>query len=304
MKKILSIIAFSIIIILSGCSNYDYDQEKLNVVTTTTMIADLVNQVGGDKVKVTPLMGIGVDPHLYTPKAKDTTALLRSDFIVYNGLHLEGKMVDVLGKLSKDKPVLELGNNVILKGHTIKDDNNNYDPHLWFDVRNWIISTNSVLEKLIELDEDNKDYYINRSELYIDKLNDLHDWILNEIETNLLEDERILITAHDAFSYFGKAYGFKVSSIQGISTVTEASIKDINNLIDLIVETQTKSIFIESSVSNYTILQVINGVKAKGFLVSLGEPLFSDSLGDGIYSEYIEAFKYNVTTIIKGLKGE
>src|SRR5690554_1034559 len=171
MKKISIIISLILVIFITSCSNYYYDQEKLNIVTTTTMLEDLANQIGKDKVSVTALMGVGVDPHLYTPKAKDTEALLKSDFVIYNGLHLEGKMVDVLDKLGSSKPVLNIGNDVLLKG-TVLSDKTGYDPHIWFDVNNWIIAANSLKDKLIELDSINKDFYELNANNYINKLND------------------------------------------------------------------------------------------------------------------------------------
>lgn len=292
-------------LILSSCNVYEYVEGKVNVVATTTMLGDLVNQLGGDKVNVTTLMGVGIDPHLYNPKAKDTTALLGSDLIVYNGFHLEGKMVDILDGLKTKKAVLDVSEAIEIEGYTLyQEESNIIDPHIWFDVRNWMVAANSLKNMLISLDEFNSEYYQMQYVNYFNQLNSLHQWILDSIEENLTDDQRVLVTAHDAFGYFGQAYRFEVAAIQGISTATEASIKDINDLIDLIIEKNVKAIFIESSVAAFTIEQVLNGAKARGHDVVIGKSLYSDSLGDGIYGTYIEAMRYNVTAIIEGLKGE
>lgn len=306
MKKTIQILYIILsLFLITSCSSYNYVEGKVNIVATTTMLGDLAHQIGGEKVAVTTLMGIGVDPHLYAPKAKDTAALLGSDFIVYNGLHLEGKMVDILDGLKSKKPVVEIGEHIIEKGFIYEDEEYDdvHDPHIWFDVRNWIVAAEALGEKLIEVDEENASYYEERMGNYIAELNELHQWIIEETQTKLTPQQRVLVTAHDAFQYFGKAYDFEVAAIQGISTAAEASIKDINDLIDLIIEKGVHAIFIESSVPSNTIDQVVNGAAARGHQVTVGDELFSDSLGDGLYSEYTQAIRYNVNAIINGLLG-
>src|SRR5690554_761152 len=304
-KAFILMAIFSQIMMLFGCDVYTYQEDKINIVATTTMIGDLAHQIGGEKVAVTTLMGIGVDPHLYAPKAKDTSAIIQSDFIVYSGLHLEGKMVDILDGLKSKKHVLEIGEMVAENGFLVLDpDTETIDPHFWFDVRNWMIAAHALSEKLQAIDPEHTLYYQQRFEVYNEALLALHNWIHTELDNQLPLEKRILVTAHDAFGYFGEAYQFEVAAIQGISTVTEASIKDINDLIDLIIEKGVRAIFVESSVPTHTIEQVLHGTQAKGHQVTIGKPLFSDSLGDGMYSEYIEAMRYNVLAIIEGLVGE
>jgi manganese/zinc/iron transport system substrate-binding protein len=290
-------------VLLSACKNiYQYEEGKVNIVATTTMLGDLSKQIGGDKVAVTTLMGIGIDPHTYSPKASDTNALIKSDFIVYAGLHLEGKIADVLDQLSEEKAALNAGNALILNEVKLLFDNEgNLDPHIWFNVENWIVVAESLIEKLSLYDSQNKDYYTTRGENYIKQLRDLHEWII--IKTSEIDEEkRILITAHDAFQYFADAYGFQVEAIQGISTSSEASIANINDLVNLVIDRQVKSIFIESSVPQKTIDSVISSAKSRNYTLEIGGELYSDSLGDGIDSQYIQAFKNNVNKIVDGLK--
>ena len=304
MKKYIIIFIISFMsVLLSACKNiYQYEEGKVNIVATTTMLGDLSKQIGGDKVAVTTLMGIGIDPHTYSPKASDTNALIKSDFIVYAGLHLEGKIADVLGQLSEEKAALNAGNALILNEVKLLFDNEgNLDPHIWFNVENWIVVAESLIEKLSLYDSQNKDYYTTRGENYIKQLRDLHEWII--IKTSEIDEEkRILITAHDAFQYFADAYGFQVEAIQGISTSSEASIANINDLVNLVIDRQVKSIFIESSVPQKTIDSVISSAKSRNYTLEIGGELYSDSLGDGIDSQYIQAFKNNVNKIVDGLK--
>ncbi|MDD2258870.1 MAG: zinc ABC transporter substrate-binding protein [Bacilli bacterium] len=304
MKKYIIIFIISFMsVLLSACKNiYQYEEGKVNIVATTTMLGDLSKQIGGDKVAVTTLMGIGIDPHTYSPKASDTNALIKSDFIVYAGLHLEGKIADVLDQLSEEKAALNAGNALILNEVKLLFDNEgNLDPHIWFNVENWIVVAESLIEKLSLYDSQNKDYYTTRGENYIKQLRDLHEWII--IKTSEIDEEkRILITAHDAFQYFADAYGFQVEAIQGISTSSEASIANINDLVNLVIDRQVKSIFIESSVPQKTIDSVISSAKSRNYTLEIGGELYSDSLGDGIDSQYIQAFKNNVNKIVDGLK--
>lgn len=309
MKKYIIIFIISFMsVLLSACKNiYQYEEGKVNIVATTTMLGDLSKQIGGDKVAVTTLMGIGIDPHTYSPKASDTNALIKSDFIVYAGLHLEGKIADVLDqlseeKVSEEKAALNAGNALILNEVKLLFDNEgNLDPHIWFNVENWIVVAESLIEKLSLYDSQNKDYYTTRGENYIKQLRDLHEWII--IKTSEIDEEkRILITAHDAFQYFADAYGFQVEAIQGISTSSEASIANINDLVNLVIDRQVKSIFIESSVPQKTIDSVISSAKSRNYTLEIGGELYSDSLGDGIDSQYIQAFKNNVNKIVDGLK--
>ncbi|HKL60782.1 MAG TPA: zinc ABC transporter substrate-binding protein [Acholeplasma sp.] len=304
MKKILLMVTLLLAVLtLTACGNqYTYEKGKVNIVATTTMLGDLSKQLGGDKVAVKTLMGVGVDPHLYSAKASDTNALDKSDFIVFGGLHLEGKMVDILESLSTEKPYLNSGESLLEAGGSLLfDEKGNTDPHVWFNVENWIIIAKSLTAKLIDYDQDNKAYYETRGQAYVSKLEDLHDWINTRV-AELTEAQRVLVTAHDAFRYFADAYGFEVEAIQGISTDSEASISDINRLVDLVVSKKVKAIFIESSVPQKTINSVIASAKNRGYTLSIGGELYSDSLGDGEDSDYINAVKTNVNQIVDALK--
>lgn len=304
MKKVLFLIMMMIsLVTLSSCKNqYNYVEGKVNIVATTTMLGDLSKQIGGDKVSVTALMGIGVDPHLYSAKASDTKALEKSDFIIYGGLHLEGKMVNILESLSKKKSYVNAGESIsVNNGVLLFDDKGNTDPHVWFNIENWIIVAKDLTDKLAVYDAVNAEYYQERGAVYIEKLQELHMWTQNKI-SELSQEKRILVTAHDAFQYFANAYGFEVEAIQGISTESEASINDINNLVNLVIQRQVKAIFIESSVPQKTIDSVVSSAKSKGYTLVIGGELYSDSLGDEAHSEYIAAMKHNVTTIVDSLK--
>lgn len=302
-KYIIVFIMFILAGLLTACGGfYQYVDGKVNIVATTTMLGDLSKQIGGDKVSVTTLMGVGVDPHLYAPKASDTNALIKSDFIVYGGLHLEGKMVDVLDQLSNEKASLNSGEVLALnEGRLLLDSKENIDPHIWFNVENWIIIANSLIQKLSNFDSSNAEYYHERGNSYIQSLQELHQWILTKV-SEIPEEKRILVTAHDAFRYFADAYGFEVEAVQGISTQSEASIANINDLVNLVIKKEVKAIFVESSVPKKTIDSVIASAKSRQYTLNVGGELYSDSLGNGINSEYIQAVKTNVTTIVDNLK--
>jgi manganese/zinc/iron transport system substrate-binding protein len=288
---------------LTACQGgYQYHEGKINIVATTTMLGDLVNQIGGEKVSVTTLMGVGVDPHLYSAKASDTNALEKSDFIIYNGLYLEGKMINVLEQLSEQKPALNAGRALYENdGKLLQDDQGNIDPHIWFSVLNWIVIAEELTKKLIEIDPDNSDFYISQSTNYIKKLYELHEFVKLKVQ-ELPEDRRVLVTAHDAFQYFAYTYGFEVEAIQGISTENEASIFDINRLVDLVIERDVKAIFIESSIPQKTVDSVVSSANSRGHKLVIGGELYSDSLGDDENSQYIQAFKTNVERIVSALK--
>lgn len=302
--KLSLILIFSIA--LSGCSTTaDEKSDTLNIVTTTTMLGDLTSIIGGEKVAVTYLMGPGVDPHLYQASANDVTALQKADVVVYNGIHLEGKMGDVFGSLEKnDKKIIciadGLDENSLLSS---QDDASVHDPHIWFDVNNWKQAALYVKDQLSKIDADNKNVYQQNYDAYVLELEDLEKYIAERI-SEVSKEQRVLITAHDAFGYFGKAYDFDVKGLQGISTDAEAGTSDISNLAEFIAEKQIKAIFIESSVPAKTVESLQAAVKNKGFNVAIGGELYSDSLGDkkSGHDSYIATFKANIDTIVDALK--
>src|SRR5690554_483010 len=289
---------------LLGCKRiegYKYIDGKVNIVATTTMLGDLAKEVGGEHVSVTTLMAVGVDPHSYVPRPSATNSVSKADLVIINGLFLEAQMGKVISTINDEK-LLVIGD-YFEESQLLKDEDGALDPHVWFDVENWKVATNALYNKLVSIDGDNKTYYENRVKTYLDELTKLDNYVIDKVK-ELPEEKRILVTAHDAFSYFGKAYGFEVYAIQGISTETEASAKDIQDLANLVVDLKVKAIFVESSVPENTINSVINAAKAKEHDVVVGGELFSDSLGDEISGAdtYLKMVKKNVDTIVNNLK--
>ncbi len=303
MKK--HILIFSIISVFFGCKNDKKDNGKLNIVTTTTMITDLVKNIGGDYINVQGLMGSGVDPHLYKASEGDVSKLVNADIIFYNGLHLEGKLVEVFEKMEKsNKTPIALAEEID-KSTLIGSDYfaSNYDPHVWFDIDYFISFGREVSRVLQENDPENAQIYEENWQNYYKLLLSLKADIILKIE-ELPKEKRILVTAHDAFNYFGKAYDFEVVGLQGLSTATEAGVQDVQKLAAFIIEKNVKAIFVESSVPKRTIEALQAAVKSKGHEVTIGGTLYSDALGNAGSEEgtYIGMFKYNVNTIVNALK--
>ncbi|MGB6150440.1 MAG: zinc ABC transporter substrate-binding protein [Pricia sp.] len=291
--------------VLVGCKNTKKETDgKLNIVTTTTMITDLVKNIGQDSVNVQGLMGSGVDPHLYKASEGDVSKLTGADVVFYSGLHLEGKLVDVFEKMGRNSNTIALAE-VLDKGGLIGSEYfaSNYDPHIWFNIEYWKQITSYLTEELSKLDPDNAAFYEANAAEYLKKLDVLEDEIRQTIAT-LPEEKRVLVTAHDAFNYFGAEYGFEVVGLQGLSTATEAGVQDVQKLAQLIIEKQVKSIFVETSVPKRTIEALQQAVKSKGYDVQIGGTLYSDALGNAGTDEgnYIGMFRYNVSTIVEALK--
>ena len=302
MKKIL---LFILITTVLSCKNETKNNGKLNVVTTTSMITDLVKNIGGDSIHIQGLMGSGVDPHLYKASEGDVSKLVNADIIFYNGLHLEGKLVEVfekMGSASKTPIALadELDELTLIGSDYFAS---NYDPHVWFDIDYFKQFAEKVTIVLSEKDPKNKMFYEENNVNYITQLEILQNKVKSVIET-LPKDKRILVTAHDAFNYFGKAYGFEVVGLQGLSTATEAGVQDVQNISKFIIDRQIKAIFVESSVPKRTIEALQAAVKSKGHDVEIGGTLYSDALGNAntIEGTYIGMFTYNVNTIVNALK--
>lgn len=303
MKKI--VFAFLTLLCFLACKKSGPSNGKLNIVTTTTLLTDLLNQIGGDKVNVQGLMGSGVDPHLYKASAGDVTKLSNANLIFYGGLHLEGKLVEVFGKMEGQNIKTIAVSDALDEKSLIGSENfaSNYDPHIWFDVHNWKLITTFVTQKLSEADPENKVFYEENGKSYLEKLNDLDAEIRAIIDT-LPREKRILVTAHDAFNYFGQAYGFEVVGLQGLSTATEAGVQDVQNLSNFIIEKRIKAIFVESSVPRRTIEALQAAVNAKNHHVIIGGTLYSDALGNAgtVEGTYTGMIKYNVKTIVDALK--
>ncbi|GKT11784.1 MAG: manganese/zinc/iron transport system substrate-binding protein [Thiomicrorhabdus sp.] len=297
LTKIIVLLILSFSLLLSSFNA----TAQLNVMTTTGMIADLTQNIGGEHIKATALMGSGVDPHLYKATQGDLRRLTRSDIILYNGLHLEGKMQDIFKKMARKMAVFPISSQ-IPKEHLIQH-NIHADPHIWFDVALWQQAGQRVLAILKEQDPQHQDDYEQNAKHYFAQLESLHQWIISEIQT-IPESRRILITAHDAFGYFGRAYDIKVMGLQGVSTASEFGLQDIKHLKDIIVKNQVRAVFVESSVSPRFIQALVKGVEAEGTPLSIGGELYSDAMGksNSPTGNYIGMVKFNVRTIVDALK--
>lgn len=295
-----------IIISVVSCTSKNRDSKngKPHVVATTGMLYDAVINIAGDKVTAEAIMGPGVDPHLYKATQGDLAKFNKADLIVYNGILLEGKMSEILKKLGRQKPTVAAAESVpkeMLKSAIGYSDA--YDPHVWFDVKRWKYAVKAISHALIRLDSANQQYYETNTQTYFTKLDSLDAYVKKRI-SEIPESQRILVTAHDAFVYFGDAYGIRVEALQGISTVAEFGLKDIAEIIDLIIENNIKAIFVETSVSEKSINAVVQGCKEKGHEVKIGGYLYSDAIGELGTEEgtYIGMFRSNVETIVNALK--
>ncbi|HCK64863.1 MAG TPA: manganese transporter [Anaerolineae bacterium] len=308
MKKIF-IFTVVLALLLSACATESNTNTsgKLNVVTTTGMIGDIVKNVGGDYVEVISLMGPGVDPHLYKASEGDVTRLQSANLIFYNGLHLEAQMGEVIEKMNefgvKTVAVTDLIDRSLLNASPTYPDQ--FDPHVWFDVSLWMKAVEQVKETLTEVDPAHASEYEANATAYLSQLEELHQYVLTQAQTIPVE-KRVLITAHDAFNYFGEAYGFEVRGLQGISTEAQAGTADVQELVSFIVERQIPAIFVESSVPQRNIEAVQAAVEDQGFNVVIGGSLFSDAMGTAGTPEgtYIGMVTHNIDTIVNALNEE
>ena len=288
---------------LHGCTA-DNEADGIQIVTTTGMIKDAAEHVVGEYAEVISLMGPGVDPHLYKASQGDITKLSQADIIFYNGLHLEGKMGEVFEKLAALKPVVPVAHEIpdsLLR--TVPGFAGAHDPHIWFDVSLWEHAVTAIVHTMQQQDSAHAEAYAANGKAYLKQLDSLHQAVKSAIAT-IPETQRVLITAHDAFGYFGDAYHIEVRGLQGISTVSEFGLKDRIDLTDFIIERKIKAIFIETSVSPRSIQAVVEGCREKGWEVKIGGSLFSDAMGaegspEGTYLGMVNA---NVKTIVEALK--
>lgn len=294
---------------LFGCNEHESGNdngsgETLYIVTTTGMIADAISNIAREKAVVKAIMGPGVDPHLYKAVSGDLQLLRKADMVFYNGLHLEGKMGEVLEKMERDKPVIAISAGLTSDEHFMAPGQENTpDPHIWFDVSLWAQAVEYAGNMLQEYDTANAAFYKKNMEAYLKELRDLHEWTGEQI-ASIPEGQRVLITAHDAFEYFGRAYNIEVKGLQGISTVAELGLQDRTHMVDFIYENDIKAIFVESSVPRQAIEAVQEGVEARGKEVKIGGTLYSDAMGRAGTSEgtYIGMVQANVNTIVSALK--
>jgi len=288
---------------LGSCTNNPSTNSGDEIlVCTTGMVGDLVQNLAPEGVKVRVIMGPGVDPHLYKPAPSDLGLLRHSKAIFLNGLHLEGKMTEIFTGLARSKPVFAIGDSVPVN-QLRQTGSAYYDPHIWFDVSIWLKAGSAAKVGLIQLYPDKKEEISNKAEKYFAELSALDSFIKKEIGT-IPSGRKILVTSHDAFGYFGRAYGMQVEALQGISTVADFGIAEVNNLVNLIIEKKIPAVFIETSVSPKAIEAVMAGCDSKGFKVKKGGSLFSDALGDpgNASGTYIGMVKTNVSTIVKALR--
>jgi len=302
----------ALVSLLTGCKQSTTPTESsdasgpLKITCTIGMIGDAVREVGGEQVAVTALMGTGVDPHLYKASQGDLARLNEADVILYNGLHLEGRMADVLvGMASRVKTyqVTDQIDPAVLREPP--EFQGNYDPHVWFDVSLWQKAAERIHAILVENRPAQKAYFDERAAAYQAKLAELHEYARTQIAT-IPENHRVLVTAHDAFGYFGRAYGMEVLGVQGISTSSEYGLQDLNKLVEMLVTRKIQAVFVETSISHASIEALIAGAASKGHTVRLGGTLYSDAMGEAGTPEgtYLGMVRHNVDTIVEALKSD
>lgn len=280
-----------------------YKKNKFIVVATTSMLADAVRTIVGDKMTVYGLMGCGIDPHVYRARESDVHKLASADLVVYNGLHLEGKMGQVLEGMNHFTQVVNASDGIDKKNLRMADFDGLYDPHMWFDVKLWIAAVRFIQDAIMQLDHKRSHIYKKNGDEYIHRLELLDTYIKKQVEKVDVHN-RILVTAHDAFGYFGQAYGFEVVGLQGLSTDADISTRDVQLLADYIVHKRIPTIFVESSIPDRSLMAVQQAVAAQGWQVTLGDELYSDALGDeeSGAATYITMVKHNVDVIVDALK--
>ncbi|MFC0014528.1 MULTISPECIES: metal ABC transporter solute-binding protein, Zn/Mn family [Allobacillus] len=305
-KKWGSIFFLSLFLLLAACGDNDgtsadtSNAETIHVVTTIAQIGEPLSIIGGDKLTVESLMGPSVDPHLYNPTQSDISKVAEADIIFYNGLDLEANMVEVFKSISDEKPVLAVGETLPDESILI-DEAGAIDPHIWFDINLWQQALDAAVEELKEYSPENAELFEKNKQAYFEKL----DALKQDAEklTEIPEKQRVLVTAHDAFGYFGHMNGLEVIGLQGLSTEDEVGISDINDTIAIIKEYEIPAIFVESSINQDAIQAVIEGAQSDGINVELGGELFSDAMGEPGTEEgtYVGMYKHNIEVIYEAL---
>ena len=314
MRRLMAVALLGALVSASGCERTrssgappatDLSARKIRAVATTGMIADLLGEIGGGRVQVTALMGPGVDPHLYKASEGDVIRMASADVIFYNGLHLEGKMAEVFERMGKRVRTVAVTDGIprdrLLSPPEFQGA---YDPHVWFDVSLWREAAAHAARALVEMDPAHGESYRANAGAYLDRLSELDGYVRKQA-ARVPPRQRVLITAHDAFNYFGRAYGFEVRGLQGISTVAEAGTADIQALVRMILENRIPAVFIETSVPVRYIEALQEAVEAGGFRLRIGGSLYSDALGNPGTPEgtYIGMVRHNVDTIAAALAG-
>ncbi|MDA7978206.1 MAG: zinc ABC transporter substrate-binding protein [Pirellulales bacterium] len=314
------IVGCLMIAVCAGCSSSDPAADSssadgmaeyngsypINAIATVGMVADIVRNVGGDHVNVSQLMGAGVDPHLYKATRDDVLSIMDSDIVFYSGLMLEGKMADTFIRVGRSKPVYAVTELIdetdLLEPEEMEG---HHDPHVWMDVSAWSKCVDAVAQSLGEFDPSHADDYAKNARAYQQQLTQLHAYGVKSIGS-IPTGKRVLVTSHDAFNYFGRAYGLDVMGVQGISTESEAGLKRIVELVDMLVTRDVRAVFVESSVSRKSIESLLEGAAARDHSVVVGGELFSDAMGPaGTYEgTYIGMLDHNITLVTRALGGD
>ena len=304
MKKILLAGILLSSLLFAACSEDNAETNEKTVVATTGQIADAVKAIVGDEIKVQMLMGPGVDPHLYKATQSDVKKLENAEMIFYNGLNLEGQLDNIFEQMRKDKTVVAAAE-ILDESKLLADEENGklFDPHVWFDISLWSEVVDGIGDALIEEYPEHKELFEKNEKEYLAQLDELKNYV-DERVSELSSSQRHLVTAHDAFNYFGSSLDFTVSGLQGLSTEAEYGVKDVENMVDYLVKQKIKAIFVESSVSDKAMKAVIEGAQQKNHTVTIGGELFSDAMGAEGTEEgtYIGMYKHNVDTIVDALK--
>ncbi len=308
-KNIFRVVNISIILLLTACESPDARgaaaDAKPTVITTVGMIADVAQNVAGDCVMVTPLMGPGTDPHTYRAGARDSRTLGSADLILYSGYALEGEFGELLGRIGERHATVAVAEAAIPKAEVIATDTQyGVDPHVWMDVALWAGVADVAAESLRTLEPGCAAQMQRNAAAYREQLSALDGWVRESIAT-IPEGQRLLVTAHDAFNYYARAYGLEVTGIQGISTASEAAIGDIRNTVDTVVSRNIPAIFVESSVNPRTIQAVQQAAASRGVETKVGGQLFSDAMGEAGTADgtYIGMIVHNTRTITQALGG-
>lgn len=312
MKRIITIL-FATLLIFGSCNNQQQTDKSTTgesttkIVATTGIIKDALINIVKDKAEVAALMGPGVDPHAYKATQNDLNLLTNADLIFYNGLHLEGKMQEILEKLGKSKKVVAVADGIAAEKlrKVFGDDTQQgtHDPHIWFDIVIWTEVVQYINRTMQEVDASNADFYETNTQAYLNELSELQEKVAVQLAM-IPDSQRVMVTSHDAFGYFGAAYNIEVKGLQGLSTVTEFGLKDVSNMVDMLTERKIKAVFVESAVPEKSLKAVVEGCQKRGHDLKIGGTLFADAMGEEGTSEgtYIGMMNYNVQTIVEALK--
>lgn len=311
LRKLPILMTIFVVVVLVACNANESASTKVNdietegkiyVVTTIAQIGEPLSVIGGDRLKVDSLMGPSIDPHVYNATQSDISKIAQAELIFYNGLNLEANMEEIFKKIGETKPVLAIGE-TINESDLLTDDEGSIDPHIWFNIDLWKEALDHAVEQLKQYSPDDADYFEENKQKYFEQLDDL------KKEATKLQDipenKRYLVTAHDAFGYFGDMHGIEVIGLQGLSTEDEIGVSDINETIALIEKYEVPAIFVESTINPNSIEAVLEGSRNRGLRVEIGGELYSDALGEPGTEEgtYIGMYRYNINTIYKALNG-